>query len=272
MFSSISSLVKLPVTGLLNVSNGCAPLRALLYQLARHRRPFDTMEEARAAAAKIGLGSHEEESNIQLHLKKGESARVSDYPVLFWLQKCLGSARRILDLGGNVGNLFYCYEKYLVFPPDLIWTVYDLPRTVSTGRELAKQRNATKLEFTHQLANLEKYDLLLISGSMHYLEPSLLELLRGAGNRPRWVLINRVPLSQRHEFYTVQKDPHIAVGCRIEKFDSVVSGMNTLGYDLTDHWPVPDRSVSLPLFPSHSIHSYSGLFFTNRVAAPALTN
>jgi putative methyltransferase (TIGR04325 family) len=222
------------------------------------------MQAARLAADRIGLGSHEEPSNVALHLKKGESARLSDYPVLFRLQACLPSVRNILDLGGNVGNLYYCYEKYLMIPKDLTWTVYDLPQTVTAGRSLAGERRATQLRFTESLDNLEQCDLLLVSGAMHYLEPPLLELLKQSRHRPRWVIINRVPLSEHENFFTVQKDNHIAVACRVEKLASVQPGMNDLGYELTDQWQIPDRRLILPLFPDYSVDNYSGLFFTRR--------
>jgi putative methyltransferase (TIGR04325 family) len=238
-------------------------LRMLLESVAGFRKPM-TMEEAQAVATKIGLGGHEEESNISLHLQKGERARLSDYPVMFWLQKNLGSIQRVLDLGGNVGNLYYCYEKYVAFPSDLVWTVYDLPRTVLAGRKLAHERGAEKLRFIDQMETLEECDLLLSSGSMHYLEPPLLDLLRSSHRLPRWVIINRAPLSKDHAFCTVQKDYHIAVACRIEKLNSVLSGMDDLGYALTDQWREPDRHVKLPLFPSHSVHGFSCFFFTRR--------
>ncbi len=222
------------------------------------------MQEARVEADKIGIGSHEEPSNVALHLRKGESARLSDYPVLFRLQECLPSTRKVLDLGGNVGNLFYCYEQYLQIPNDLTWTVYDLPKTLDTGRNLANDRRETKLRFVDRLNNLEGCDVLLVSGSMHYLEPPLLELLKQSNHRPRWIIINRVPLSEHDTYLAEQKDDHIAVACRVEKLDSVKTGMHDLGYDLTDSWRIPDRNLILPLYPDYCVDSYSGLFFTIR--------
>ncbi|HLX72268.1 MAG TPA: methyltransferase, TIGR04325 family [Verrucomicrobiae bacterium] len=264
MLISRALLANRPADFLLRLLNRHKYSRFVLQSLAGFRRPFATMQEARQAAEKIGLGSHEEQSNIELHLKKGESARLSDYPVLFWLQECLLSTRKVLDLGGNVGNLFYCYEKYLQFPNDLTWTVFDLSRTLDAGRNLANQRRATKLRFVDQIDNLEEYDLLLVSGSMHYLEPSLLELLKRSSRRPRWVIINRVPLSERDTYFAVQKDFHIAVACRVEKLNSVKSGMHDLGYDLKDFWQITDRDLKLPFFPDYCVNSYSGLFFVIR--------
>jgi len=259
-----SLLARKRVAGFLRWLNRHGWSRFFLEAFAGFQRPFATMQEARLAADKIGLGSHEEPSNVALHLNKGQSARLSDYPVLFRLQECLLRTRKVLDLGGNVGNLFYCYEKYLQIPKDLTWTVYDLPRTLDAGRSLAKNRQETKLRFVDQLDNLEQCDVLLVSGSMHYLEPPLLELLKQSRHHPRWVIINRVPLSERDTYYAVQRDHHIAVACRVEKLDSVKSGMDNLGYDLTDSWQIPDRNLIMPFFPDYSVDSYRGLFFTIR--------
>jgi putative methyltransferase (TIGR04325 family) len=227
------------------------------------RRPFETWQEARMAAHKALPRGHEDPSNILLHLKVGESARLSDYPALFWLEKALGSgsARRILDLGGSVGNMFYCYRPYLEFPSDLVWTVHDLPKTVAFGRSLAKERNEARLRFTDERVDLSECDLALTSGSLHYLEPSLVELLEAATKKPRWVLVNRAPLSKRHTYYTVQKAGHIAVACRVERLDSFVLEMEQLGYELMDQWTVTDRRITLPLYPDYSVEHFSGFFF-----------
>ena len=67
--------------------------------------------------------------------------------------------RRIFDVGGNVGNLFYCYPQFASLPPDLLWTVLDLPDIVTAGRQLAAQREANALRFTERFADGDGADL-----------------------------------------------------------------------------------------------------------------
>ena len=53
---------------------------------------------------------------LELHMMLAESARLSDYPALFHIQTVLSHIRSIFDFGGNAGNLFYGYSRYLALP------------------------------------------------------------------------------------------------------------------------------------------------------------
>ena len=52
-------------------------------------------------------------------------------PVL--MRPILAGAPRVFDLGGNVGNLSYCYSKDLDILPGLVWQVHD-PRETGQPR------------------------------------------------------------------------------------------------------------------------------------------
>jgi hypothetical protein len=78
-----------------------------IYAALRHA------EGAYTAVAPYSEMGHENPEHARLYLRRNATARGSDYPVLFHMQPILTDVRRIFDVGDNVGNLFYCYDKYL---------------------------------------------------------------------------------------------------------------------------------------------------------------
>jgi putative methyltransferase (TIGR04325 family) len=95
-----------------------------------------------------------------------ERAMPSDYPVLFWLTKLLRPGMRIFDFGGHVGVAYHCFSKYLDYPPDLEWTVCDVPAVIAEGAAIAKQRSTPgKISFTSRFEDAEGCDLLLAAGT-----------------------------------------------------------------------------------------------------------
>lgn len=96
------------------------PLRTFLHFLVGYRRTFETMAEAKRYASDFIPAGHESKENANLHLRLSMSARPSDYPVILYLGRLLTDSTRVFDLGGNVGNLFYCYQQYLTFGSALL--------------------------------------------------------------------------------------------------------------------------------------------------------
>jgi len=104
------------------------PLTApILNALLGYLRVFDDLPQAVAAAEPYSGGGHLCSLIGTLHLSLSESPRPSDYAALYHMQGPIAGWSKIFDLGGNVGNLFYCYKRYLNLPPRLVWQIYDLP-------------------------------------------------------------------------------------------------------------------------------------------------
>lgn len=73
----------------------------------------------------------------------------SDHPVIHWLARSFDAgASGVLDLGGHVGIKYYAFERVVGYPPDLLWTVCDVPAVVARGRDPAQQRAAAHLPAT----------------------------------------------------------------------------------------------------------------------------
>lgn len=199
-----------------------------------------------------------------------EPMPTTEYPVLFWLRDALdGGARTLLDLGGYVGHAFHQYDRYLAFPDDFRWTVFDLPHITKAGQALAAQRPTPRLRFTNSVDDGNGMDILLAAGSLQYLpETYLRERLKAWSKRPRHLIVQRTPLHARHAFVTIQsvitRTGEVSF-CpySIPARASFIEGLLALGYELVDSWEKP-RSLDVPFHPECHVETYSGLYFRLR--------
>jgi len=180
------------------------------------------------------------------------------------MQSLLPSLRTVFDFGGNVGNLLYCYSRYLALPSDLTWTVYDLPKNLERGAAIACAKRETRLRFTRQFEEADGADLFIACGSMHYFEEPLPDMLAKLSRLPRYVLINRTPLVDGPPLATIQDAEFWRIACVLHNRDSIIAQFNKLGYELMDIWSIDESSVIVVCYPDRSARSYSGLFFRLR--------
>lgn len=233
----------------------------LLRKILGYNRIYPTLVAAESAIQPYSNGGHENLENIRHHLDLNAKARPSDYAALFHLAPEITSARKIFDLGGNVGNLFYCYKEYIALPAKLTWVVYDLPRNVEHGINLAKERRAEQLRFTTAWEEADEADVLIASGSLHYFHEPLPRLLETLPHKPRRVLVNRTPLTQGGEIAVIQQTEWFRVACKLYNHSRFIQEFERIGYTLLDEWDVPELSIMIPGYPDRSVHSYSGLWF-----------
>jgi putative methyltransferase (TIGR04325 family) len=238
--------------------------RSALETVLAYQRPFKTLHEAEESMAKYRGGGHVDPTNMQHLLFMSQSARPSDYAALFHLQQILPRVRRIFDLGGNVGNLYYCYAKYLKDMEDISWVVMDLPDNIARGKELAEQRGASQLSFTDSWKDADGCDLLIASGCLHYFERPLSKMLEELEKRPNYILINRTPLTEGLSVATVQDNGAYRTACVLHNLQDLKGGLQQIGYDIDDQWRAAELSLDIPAHPEHRIPSYSGMFMHQR--------
>ncbi len=239
--------------------------RKVFDAIAGYRRVLPSMAEANAVATRYIEAGHGCLDNINRQIACGLATRPSDYPVLYHMDKLLPQATSLFDLGGNVGILFYCYSKYLDLPQHFIWLVYDITPTIEFGRKLAHERREHRLKFTDDLGAIRDHDVMLVSGSLHYLERSLPDVLRGLPKKPIHVIVNRAPMTNVKSVVTVQDADTYLVACKTILRRELIRGMEELGYDVVDHWSVPELWIRIPFYPEYSVPEYSGLYFRMRV-------
>jgi putative methyltransferase (TIGR04325 family) len=236
-------------------------LKPILNAMLGFKRTFATFAEAESFARHYSLQGHVHADEIQFHTAIAGSLRESDYPMLFFLAPAAPHYRRIFDLGGNVGNLFYSYAPSLSFSANLQWQVLDLPEKQKFCESLAAERHETRVEFAPSFAAASGADVLIASGSIHYFDQPLDRMLRQLDVLPRQVFINRSPFSRVEDVITVQDNGSYFVACIAYGKSQLIEGMKQLGYQLKAEWPVHERRLVVPLCARLLEPAYSGLYF-----------
>jgi putative methyltransferase (TIGR04325 family) len=229
-----------------------------------YRRPFATLGEAKAAIAGYEALGHEGNETVKHHLALSSAPRPSDYAAFFHLQPIAQGLHRVFDLGGNAGNLFYCYSGWLPWPAEMRWQVLDLPANMAAGAAIAAERGATQLSFTGDWSQASGADLLILSGSLHYMEHPLAEMLRQLSALPTNILINRTPLTDGEPAAAIQVGSGFRVACMIHNRTDLVRSLEELGYEAVDQWKAPELSLEIPGYPQNSIPAYSGIFLRHK--------
>jgi len=228
------------------------------------RRAFSSFAEAQACASKYIPSGHEHPDEIHFHTSISDTVRESDYPVLFYLAPLASRLRNVFDLGGNVGNIFYSYQGKMSFPVSLTWTVYDLPMKKPLGEKLASERAESRIRFATTIGEASGCDVFIASGSLHYFDEPLHEILRSLERLPEHVFANRMPCSSSSDVITVQDNRSYLVACKLHSRATLITGMQTLGYELQAEWPVHERRLPVPTHPDLSSGTYSGFYFRRK--------
>ncbi|MBC7482728.1 MAG: methyltransferase, TIGR04325 family [Rhizobacter sp.] len=247
-----------------------APLRGLVERQARQafvanrdRNLFfgvhDSWDEASNAARTFGVTGYDNESSAAIY---DHRTRMDphDYPSLYWLTRSLQEGLKgVFDVGGAIGVKYLAFREPLHQSADLVWRVQDVPAMVSHGRELAAQRgDGARLQFTDRFADGEGLDVLFASGVLQYLPHTLGELLAGYRRLPRRIVINTAAVHAEHEFFTVNSLGTAFCPYRVQTQAQLIRPLTGLGYRLRDSWINPDKPLTLPQRPDHSLRHYSG--------------
>jgi putative methyltransferase (TIGR04325 family) len=226
------------------------------------RGAFTSADAARAAAAGIARLDQDHPGNVDLHLQLSIKPRPSDAAAIAQLGFLADAPQILVDLGGNVGNLYYLYREAIALHPDTRWLVHDLPGICAAGARIATERGASRLGFDPDMKVIARADVLLASGVLQYFEDLLPDLLRRHDARPKHVIVNRTPLSASSRTYTVQDGGAFFALCVLHPRSELLAGMAKLGYRLAAEWPAPDLRLDVPLWPELSAPAYSGFAWT----------
>ncbi len=186
---------------------------------------------------------------------------LKDYAALLWLSRVMPDTRRLFDIGGHVGLMYYSYRKYLMFRDDFAWTVCDVPSTVDAGIALARDRGEARLSFTTQLDDAAGSDVILATGSLQYIERSISDLLASLPVLPAHLLINETPTHASREIITLQNIGVAICPYRIARYGALVASITRLGYEQVDSWEDPMRRTQIPYVTGAQEIAYSGFYF-----------
>ena len=247
-----------------------APLRALLQHQARRafvsnrdRNLFfgvhASWDEAASAARAFGVAGYDNAASAAIY---DHRIRMDphDYPSLYWLTRSLQEGLKgVFDVGGAIGIKYLAFREPLQPFADLVWRVQDVPAMVGHGRELAARRgDGERLQFTDRFEDGEGLEVLFASGVLQYLPHTLGELLAGCRRLPRRIVINTAAVHAEHEFFTVNSLGTAFCPYRVQTQAKLIRPLTTLGYRLRDSWINPDKPLTIPQRPEHSLRHYSG--------------
>lgn len=184
----------------------------------------------------------------------------SDYPLLFWLDRCLEPHSEVFEIGGSAGHFFYSAQRFAPFPESIRWTIAELPEAVELGRELAEGRGEDRLHFVVSGEEPVDGDIVLTAGALQYMDASLDELLRAGRRMPGHLLVHRLPAWGGDTFWTVQHLGSCALPYRITGWPELEGRLTELGYRTVARWH-EDRRIEIPWHrDSRPIDRYYGFY------------
>lgn len=220
---------------------------------------YPTFAAAQAALPRARTHGYDNVQAASFYRDRLERVFPGDYPVLFWLSRCLPLGR-VFDLGGHVGIAFRAYRRYLPTETTGEWLVCDVPAVCEAGRALAQEWGAANLQFTTDRARGDGADLLFASGSLQYLEVDLAAIIATYAAPPRQLIVNLLPVSERGTYYTTQTIGVSFCPYRIQSAPELLSATAALGYELVDRWQNAEKRCWIPLYPEHSLDHYEGFY------------
>jgi len=116
------------------------------------------------------------------------------------------------------------------------------------------------LSFASSIAEAAGSDLLLASGSTHYFDTPLWNLIAPLAARPTYVVVNRSPMTDRATFATVQDGKAYRVACTVWNRAEFTHGFSGIGYRRVAEWEVPELSLRVPFRPDATL-GYTGMLF-----------
>lgn len=228
-----------------------------------YRGVFASFDEAQASIPPSRTSGYDNDGSADLYRERTRRVFINDYPMIHWLGRFFGEgASTVFDIGGHIGIAYYAYRKYLDYPQALRWTVLDVPAVNAAGRRWADEHDAfRRLAFADDMSEASGCDILFAAGSLQYLRITLAGALEALPRKPRFLLLNSVPVHMRESYFTVQ---NIGVACcpyRVTAEREFLGGLAALGYRLLDRWENPQRHCTVPFHPELSLDRYFGFAF-----------
>ncbi len=226
---------------------------------------FEAAAQAAPGTAPLG---YDDRASTDLYLGHVRPD-VHDYPAFFWLRDAFaGGARRLVDLGGNVGIKYQAWASLASLPQGSDWRVVDVPAVVARGRELqASRTGGERLSFGTDPAALDGVDVLFVSGTLQYLPETLADLLRRAGARPPRLVVNTTALHESLSFFTLNNIGSAYCPYRVQARPEFEAAVQALGYRVRDRWLNVGKGMRIPFVAGHDIEAYSGYCFERDTAS-----
>ena len=198
--------------------------------------------------------------------------QTSQFAVMLQLSKLLRPGSTVLDLGGAGGVFYEICDRYGLLKPPLTWHVVDMPKMVERGRERHAELGSQMISFGTELSQAPEADIMLMLGVIQYMQDPFGEhgqgLLESMATPPDHILINKIPLTDAPDAWSVQNHVTSAAPYRLFNRQKFTAYFERHGYRLRDRWLVPELTANIPFHPQRALKNFEGLYFA-RSAAPA---
>lgn len=231
---------------------------------------YDSYENAERAAAglkKVGWND-EGVAKVLVHDDMQGAPQLfqtSQFAVLLWLAKLLKAGDAILDVGGAGGIFYEICLRYDLLRDSQRWHVVDVPEMVKRGIARHERLKSSTISFGTDLAQAPASNVMLMLGAMQYMPDPLGEkgpgILESLNSLPAHIIINKVPLSDHGEVWTIQNFITSASPYRIFSRRKFMAYFEAHGYQLRDRWQVPELSLEIPFHPERNVPFLEGVHF-----------
>lgn len=226
--------------------------------VALHWGVFDSHEAAAAAIPAVRATGWDHDVSARMWVDYIDPVRPSTYPVLFWLRLLMQAGTLITDLGGSIGLTYYGYRRFARLPDGAQWLIVEVPHIVAEGRRVARREHAAELLFETDMPSARAHDILLAAGVLQFMEHGLTGLLEQPMIRPRIILLNKVPLTYKPDFWTLHNYGPAIAPCHIFNESVFLGYFSAHGYVVKDRWSVTDMSCDIPFHPDHTVPTFTG--------------
>lgn len=224
-----------------------------------HYGIFDSFEQARTAVPAEVAGWLPDDNDW--YASEYQKLEIIDYPILFWLQRLIGSGSTLFDFGGHVGVTYRKYAPYLDYPDDFRWIVGEQPVVVKLGRDMLEKAGGPHLSFVTDFQHAETASIFHSAGCIQYVEQPLAGLLAGLNKLPQHLILSKIPLYQQPTKVTLQNTGYSISPNWLFNRDRFIADICNLGYKLVDSWACPGRRNHIPFNSEYNVEQMSGLYF-----------
>jgi len=222
---------------------------------------YRSYAEALADVPKTRLAGWDHDDSSTLWVDQIDPVKLSTYPVFFWLNRLLAEGSRVVDVGGSIGLTYYGYRRYAGLPKDATWTIVEVPKICAQGERIARREQAVNLRFVSRAAQAGAADLLLSAGALQFMPESIPGLLESLPNVPRYLLLNKLPVTPGEDCWTLQNYGPAVTPNRLFNEGAFLDYFEKAGYRLRDRWAIEDLNCLIPFHPRRFIRHFSGFLF-----------
>jgi putative methyltransferase (TIGR04325 family) len=204
------------------------------------------------------------ENSAKLWVDQVDPVRLSTYPIFFWLTQLYGAHDALVDVGGSIGLTYYGYRRLGQLPAGATWNVVEVTKIAEQGARIAQRENAAGLSFVDRLEAVGRCDILISAGALQFMETSLPGLLESLSQKPRFILLNKLPITAGEDCWTLQNYGPAVTPNRLFNEQAFLRYFEGHGYQLRDRWAVQDLDCIIPFHPERFIKEFAGFVFERR--------